>query len=68
MELGLSTAKLDIISADNPSDCTKCCNRMLAEWLRLNPNACWKKLFDALESPALQSSNEGKLRLQLANF
>ena len=68
VELGLLECKLNEIEANNPLDCRKCCNRMLAAWLTSKPNASWKKLFDALESPVLQSSSEGKLRLQLASI
>ena len=39
---------LNIIEKDNPDKCEDCCDRMLSEWLDLNPTASWGILFDAM--------------------
>ena len=57
VELDLPAGKLSEIGADYPLQCKRCCSEMLAEWLKVDLNASWKKLFDALESFPL----EGKL-------
>ena len=54
--LGLSDAKIRIIQANNPSDVKRCCNEMLAQWLRVDPDASWEKLFAAINSLVISSS------------
>jgi len=51
----LSNAKLKQIKADN-NTVKHCCNKMLAEWLNIDTKASWKKLFTAIESPAVTSN------------
>ena len=41
---------MEIINADNPNSVKSCCNEMLAEWLRVDIHASWKKLFAAIDS------------------
>ena len=61
-KLGLPNGKLSEIRADNPK-CKMAFNEMLAEWLNMDDTASWKKLFDALESSALLSRDEGNLSI-----
>jgi len=58
VELDLTDAKLREIEAGNPTNLKWCCNRMFSEWLRLDSDASWEKLFTAIESPAV--SGRGK--------
>jgi len=51
--LGIPNRDLKIIEVDNPKDVRQCCNQMLERWLELDPTASWKKLFVAIESPAI---------------
>ena len=55
VELGLTDAKLREIEAGYPTNFKWCCNRMFAEWLRVDTTASWEKLFTAIESPAVSS-------------
>jgi len=48
--LDLNHSQLEIINADNPNSVKSCCNKMLAEWLRVDIHASWKKLFAAIDS------------------
>ena len=57
IELGLPNAKLIEIKADSGS-MKQCCNDMLAEWLRVDTEASWEKLFIAISSPAVTSNPE----------
>ena len=50
MHLGLSDAKIRIIKADHPCDVKGCCNEMLAEWLKVDPDASWEKLYAVINS------------------
>lgn len=71
MQLGLLPEKLNVIKTDHiQHGVKKCCNEMLEEWLKVDVTASWKKLLDALESPAVRTlrSNAGKLIAQLANI
>ena len=71
VELGLLPKKLNVIKADYiQHGVRRCCNEMFEEWLKVDVTASWKKLLDALESPAVQTlrSNAGKLILQLVNI
>ena len=52
-ELGLTDAKLDIIRADNPRSVEESCRVMLQVWLMEDTTPSWKKLFTAIESPAV---------------
>ena len=65
--LGLPDSKIRIIKANNPSDVKRCCNEMLAEWLRMDLDASWVKLFVAVDSPAVSNdqavNNQGMLAL-----
>ena len=44
LQLQLDTTVLDIISKDNPLDCTFCFEKTLEKWLELVPDATWKML------------------------
>ena len=55
IELGLSYPQLKEIKADN-HNVKECCNEMLAVWLNVDTKASWKKLFAAIESPAVISN------------
>ena len=54
--LGLPDTKIRIIKANNPSDVKRCCNEILAEWLRVDLDASWVKLFAAVDSPAVSNN------------
>ena len=58
IQLGLSDAKLRIIRADNPDSVEKCCNELLAQWLKRCPTASWEELFKAINYCTLQSSDK----------
>ena len=53
--LGLSSVTLEIIEQDNHYKTRACCNAMFNKWLQHDPNAAWKHLFDAIESPVVSS-------------
>ena len=57
IELGLPNAKLKEIYVDS-KNVKQCCNDMLAEWLCVDTEASWKKLFSAIDSPAVTSNPE----------
>jgi len=61
--LGLPCYELRAIKTGNPTDPKKCCNCMLETWLELDHDASWKKIFDAIESPAVYGSypSNGKI-------
>ena len=50
--LDLSSKILDIIENDHRT-VSHCCNAMLEKWLEIDPSASWRKLFTAIESPAM---------------
>lgn len=50
--LDLSGKTLDIIELDHRK-VRHCCNAMLENWLKIDPGASWRKLFTAIESPAV---------------
>ncbi|XP_065889069.1 protein NLRC3-like [Dysidea avara] len=54
-QLGLPKGRLDIIEQDNVYRSVPCCNDMWSKWLKMDPSASWKKLFKAIESPAVSS-------------
>jgi len=47
LELNLSTDILSIIEAKNRADHVNCCQDMLQKWLERDPEATWKRLFEA---------------------
>jgi len=53
--LGLPDSKMNIIQANNPNNVQRCCNEILAEWLKVDLDPSWKKLLDAIESPVISS-------------
>ena len=55
MLLGLPDSKMNIIQANNPNNVQRCCNEMLAEWLKVDLDPSWKKLLDAIESSVVSS-------------
>ena len=59
--LDVASEKLDIIEHDNHDKAEPCCNAMLKWWLQVDPTPSWGKLFTAIESPAVSSSQEGLL-------
>ena len=48
IELGLESDALNIIEKDNPQQSVACFQSTLDMWLKLIPNATWKKLEVAL--------------------
>ena len=60
--LGLPSGELKAIKAGNPTDTKWCCNNMLEKWVDVDPSASWRKMFDALQSPAVSGSysSDGK--------
>ena len=56
--LGLPTGELNTIEAEYPTNFKWCCERMLEKWLDMDTTATWKKMFTAIESPAISSSQE----------
>jgi len=53
VELGLDDSRLRIIRKDNPNSVEDCCNAVFSVWLRKDTTATWKKVLDAVESPAV---------------
>ena len=55
--LGLPTETLDIIEYDNCNrgGVVACCNAMLVKWLEVDKDASWKKMFKAIQSPAVST-------------
>ena len=51
--LGLPCYKLDNIQGNCFYRTIPCCNDMLKNWLRIDATASWRKLFNAIESPAV---------------
>jgi len=41
---------MDNIEYDHPTDCERCCSKMLTEWLQSNPNACWENLIAVIDN------------------
>ena len=41
--------QLDIIEKNHPGDVQRCCTEMFKYWLRVDTDATWNKLTDALE-------------------
>ena len=60
--LDVPEEELDIIGNDNQYKAKPCCVEMLKWWLRSTTEgetASWGRLFTAIESPAVSSSQEG---------
>ena len=55
--LNLVTGELNIIEHTNPTNLKWCCNKMLEMWLEVDPHATWKKMFAAIDSPAVSSGD-----------
>ena len=67
-ELGFSDPKLNIIRANHPCSIKDCCNEMLSQWLRIDSTPSWKKIFNAIDSPAVcggQVIDKGNISVQL---
>ena len=49
--LGLGLGRLDIIKADNPSDCQKCFREMIKVWFKqqVDPPPSWSAMVEALD-------------------
>lgn len=41
--------KLDVIEKNHPGDVDRCCTEMFKYWLKVDPEADWDKLTDALK-------------------
>ena len=51
--LDVSKGRLDGIERSFPSNAFWCCNKMLEIWLETDINATWRKMVEALDSPAV---------------
>ena len=51
--LNLSWDVLETIKDRYGPSAIPCCNVMLEKWLKIDPSASWRKLFTAIESPAM---------------
>ena len=49
IQLDLTNETLSIIQEDYPRNVKRCCSVMLMEWLEVDTNASWQKLFDAID-------------------
>ena len=58
--LGLPIGELEAIEAGYPTNVKWCCNQMLKKWLEKDNTASWRKLFTAIESPAVSCSTPDK--------
>jgi len=56
--LGIHHEELDIIEKDSQGGCRQCCDVMLKEWLNVDKDASWQKIFTAVNF-ALQSECKG---------
>ena len=45
--------KLNIIEKNHPGDVERCCTEMFKYWLKIDTEASWNKIADALESIGL---------------
>lgn len=52
--LGMTKGRLDIIESTYPTNLVWCCNKMLETWLEIEPNALWKDVIEALDSPVIK--------------
>ena len=53
--LDLPSGELKTIEADHPNSVKRCCNEMLDKWLRIDAEASWGKLLEAVQSPAVSN-------------
>ena len=51
--LDISKGRLDGIERSFPCNAFWCCNKMLETWLEIDTSATWRKLIEALDSPAV---------------
>ena len=58
--LGLPRGRLDAVEVDYPHRIKDRCNQMLYNWLLVDDNASWEKLFTVIESPAVSSQVSDK--------
>ena len=54
--LDLPAGEIRAIEAGNPTNTKWCCNSMLEYWLEVDTSATWRKMFCAIESPAVSST------------
>ena len=54
--LGISKGRLDAIERTFPANATWCCNKMLDTWLEIDISATWRKLIEAIDSPAVMAA------------
>jgi len=59
--LELPTEELNIIEQHNNAKAVSCCNAMFQKWLETDPSASWKRLLEAIESPAVDGTNKGTI-------
>ena len=50
LELGITSAALDIIEVDHPTEVRKRCRAVLQAWLQKDIEASWEKLVRAVEA------------------
>ena len=46
-ELKVKQSQMEIIDADHPRDCLRCCNEMFSVWLDSNHTATWNNVLNA---------------------
>jgi len=51
--LDIPEGRLAAINSNYPSDTMKCCNEMLAIWLKCNASVKWRDIITAVDSPAI---------------
>ena len=55
--LDLNSRELRAIEGAYPTNLNWCCNKMLEKWLEVDPYATWKKILEAIDSPAISSGD-----------
>ena len=55
--LGIEPGQLDAIKLNNCGDANRSCNDVLAKWLKIDVNATWEKLFEAIDFAIISLSN-----------
>ena len=55
--LNLNSGELRAIEGAFPTNLKWCCNNMLEKWLEVDLNATWKKMLEAIDSPAVSSGD-----------
>ena len=53
-ELNIEAGRLDIIEENNPGNVENCCTEMFNIWLRIDNEASWAKLVNALKAPDVE--------------